>query len=99
MGSYGLPMPVAGCPTADGFNWATGYRFHDTDSGDPNNKWSAGLHLKGPYGVDDMYQHFCMKTVGRVGYCDAEWPQGEYCVFKYGDHCPTGKSIDQVNVG
>ena len=91
VGVYGLPMPTSGCPTSAGFTWETGYCFYDTDNYNPDNEWSDGLHIKGPYWGNDMYEHYCMKTVDRVSECEQEWPLGEYCVYKFGDHCPTGK--------
>ena len=87
-------MPSSGCPNGSGFEWETGSRFHDTENTIPSNSWSEELHLKGPYGLDDMRQHFCMKTVDRVGDTDPIWPSGEYCVFKYGQNCPNGKGTD-----
>ena len=84
-------MPTSGCPTDSGFEWETGSRFHDTDDYVPYNLWSDTLHLKGPYARNDMWQHFCMKTVDRVNDTDPVWPSGQYCVFKYGPDCPNGK--------
>ena len=85
-------MPTGGCPTDSGFEWETGSRFHDTDNKDldPFNDWSDPLHLKGPYARNDMWQHFCMKTVDRVADTDPVWPSGQYCVFKFGQDCPNG---------
>ena len=94
-GVYGLPMPSSGCPTGSDFEWETGSRFQDTDDSSPFNEWSSGLHLKGPYARNDMWQHFCMKTIDYV--TDPVWPSGQYCVFMYGDDCPTGKNPRNPN--
>ena len=85
-------MPTSGCPTDSGFEWETGSRFHDTEDGGFNDVSPDTSRLKGPYFRDDMWQHFCMKTVDRVGDTDPVWPSGKYCVFKYGPDCPSGKS-------
>ena len=84
-------MPTGGCPTDSGFEWETGSRYHDTEDINPANQWSETLHLKGPYNASDMFQHFCMKTVDLLNYTDPVWPNGQYCVFKYGQNCPNGK--------
>ena len=96
LGTYGLRMPVSGCPTSPGVTWETGYCLYDTDDWSPVNDWSTGTHLKGPHWENDMYEHYCMKTVDRLSECEEDWPLGEYCVYKYGDHCPTGKHSQWV---
>ena len=90
-GVYGLPMPISGCPTDSGFKWETGSRFHNNADQRSPNTWSDPLHLRGPYAENDMWHHFCMKTVDRVNDTDPVWPSGQYCVFKYGSNCPSGE--------
>ncbi|XP_071798872.1 uncharacterized protein [Asterias amurensis] len=87
-GVYGLPTPTSGCPT--GVIWETGSRYQDTEDTGSNNYWypSTGIHLLGPYERDDMTQNFCMKTRDHTDEAESDWPQGRYCVFKYGPSCP-----------
>ncbi|XP_071798874.1 uncharacterized protein [Asterias amurensis] len=87
-GVYGLPTPTSGCPT--GVIWETGSRYQDTEDTGSYNYWypSTGIHLLGPYGKDDMTQNFCMKTRDHTDEAEGDWPQGRYCVFKYGPNCP-----------
>ncbi|XP_038051002.1 uncharacterized protein LOC119724149 [Patiria miniata] len=96
LGTYGLPMPIAGCPANASFTWQTGSRFHDTENSESNNEWSPDIHLKQPYERNDMMQHFCMKTVKRSGASDRSWPPGKYCVFRYGTTCPEGMSSGSI---
>ena len=39
-----------------------------------------------------FYQEFCVKdeTAGKKNDFDIIWPDGQYCIFKYGLHCPLG---------
>ena len=91
-GVYGLPTPTSGCPT--GVIWETGSRYQDTEDTYPNNYWypSTGIHLLGPYEKNDMTQNFCMKTCDHTDEAEGDWPQGRYCVFKYGPSCPKSKA-------
>ncbi len=66
-------------------------RFHDTEDTFGKNYWSDPLHLPGYYGEHDMEQRFCMRTVSKATMYDWDWPEGEYCVFKMGSVCPTGR--------
>ena len=88
-GTYGLQMPMPGCPRGSGFQWHTGTRFHDTEDRRPNNHWSSPYDLAGTVGRNNMEQRFCIKTSlkGR-----RPWPKGEYCILKKGN-CPAGLFI------
>ncbi|XP_071798869.1 uncharacterized protein [Asterias amurensis] len=87
-GVYGLPTPTSGCPNNSGVIWETGSRYHDTENGGSSNAWSTGIQLLGPYERNDMTQNFCMKTRDHTDEAEGDWPQGSYCVFKYGPSCP-----------
>ena len=87
-GTYGLPKTNSGCPVAAGVNWYTGWRKHDTEDSRSSNSWTSGIHFPGPYGKNNMHQHFCMKTISNQG--DGAWPRGNYCIFKRSS-CPSGK--------
>ncbi|XP_071798873.1 uncharacterized protein [Asterias amurensis] len=87
-GVYGLPKPTSGCPTNSGVIWETGSRLQDTENGGSSNAWSTGIQLLGPYERNDMTQNFCMKTRDHTDEAEGDWPQGRYCVFKYGPSCP-----------
>ena len=61
-GTYGLPKPVDGCPKADGFEWKTGYRFHDTEDDGTENQHSDSFHLAGEFSDEGIKHEFCIKT-------------------------------------
>ncbi|XP_072014749.1 uncharacterized protein [Amphiura filiformis] len=74
MGTYGLLKPTTGCPS----QWATGQRYHDTEDNNSSNAWSSPCHMSGSYNTNNMYQHFCMKTIDKAGTDDGSWPTGQY---------------------
>ena len=83
-GTWGLPMPISGCP--DGYDWQLGYRYQDSDNTGNSNQWSDVNHF--PSTGENVHNYFCMKT-NEEGTND--WPAGEYCIYaKHG--CPTGFS-------
>lgn len=86
-GTYGLPKPVDGCPSADGFKWKTGYRFHDTEDDGTENQHSDSFHLAGEFSDEGIRHEFCMKTEEDGG---GRWPDGKYCIYKKGVDCPSG---------
>lgn len=86
-GTYGLPKPVDGCPKADGFEWKTGYRFHDTEDDGTENQHSDSFHLAGEFSDEGIKHEFCIKTDDTGG---GRWPDGKYCIYKKGSRCPTG---------
>ena len=61
-GTYGLPKPVDGCPVSDGFQWKTGYRFHDTEDDGTENQHSDSFHLAGEFSDVGIRHEFCIKT-------------------------------------
>lgn len=61
-GTYGLPKPVEGCPAADGFEWKTGYRFHDTEDDGTENQHSDSFHLAGEFSDEGIRHEFCIKS-------------------------------------
>jgi len=61
-GTYGLPKPVDGCPVADGFEWKTGYHFHDTEDDGTENQHSDSFHLAGEFSDEGIKHEFCIKT-------------------------------------
>ena len=88
-GTYGLPKPKSGCPKGSNFPWHSGYRKHDTEDTDSNNKWSSPFDLAGPYYRNNMFQNFCMKTKDTASVYNLPWPRGQYCINKKGE-CPEG---------
>ena len=89
VGTYGLPMPKSGCPKGITFPWHVGTRYHDTEDGSANNRWSTPYHLAGKVSKSNMEQKFCMKTQRTFG---ISWPKGKYCILKKGP-CPQGQRI------
>ena len=94
-GTYGFPMPQAGCPTVPDFTWHQGTRYHDTEDEHPSNGWSSAYHLAGRKAASDMEQKFCMKTQELTNRYNLPWPKGQYCVFKKGQ-CPQGRSTGRL---
>ncbi|XP_786957.3 uncharacterized protein LOC581886 [Strongylocentrotus purpuratus] len=91
-GTYGLPKSLAGCPSG----WEEGYRYHDTEDSGSNNQWSDPLHLAGTWDLNNMRNEFCMKTVADfAGPSGADWPQGNYCIYRWDGSCPSGFVTDQ----
>ncbi|XP_068708333.1 uncharacterized protein [Montipora foliosa] len=86
-GTYGLPKSVDGCPSADGFEWKTGYRFHDTEDDGTENQHSDSFHLAGEFSDVGIRHEFCIKTSEDGG---GRWPDGKYCIYKKGLDCPSG---------
>lgn len=86
-GTYGLPKPVDGCPVSDGFQWKTGYRFHDTEDDGTENQHSDSFHLAGEFSDVGIRHEFCIKTTEDGG---GRWPDGKYCIYKKGLDCPSG---------
>jgi len=86
-GTYGLPKPVDGCPVADGFEWKTGYHFHDTEDDGTENQHSDSFHLAGEFSDEGIKHEFCIKTEEDGG---GRWPDGKYCIYKKGSDCPSG---------
>jgi len=92
-GKYGLPMAKSGCPTANGFSWDVGYIYQDLEDNNSLTTTSLNFHLNAAVlASGDIYQRFCMKTnkstsidIGR-----ANWPYGNYCIYKKGSRCPWG---------
>ncbi|XP_075748630.1 uncharacterized protein LOC119172579 isoform X1 [Rhipicephalus microplus] len=95
-GSYALPMPVSGCPSASGFVWHTGCRFHDifydVVEDDKIRHWSDGIKLQGGLQEDGgVKQCFCVKKEDAPPSSNAtSWPPGNYCILQVGDACPDG---------
>ncbi|CAN7979977.1 unnamed protein product, partial [Ixodes pacificus] len=95
-GSYGLPMPVSGCPSSVGFTWATGCRFHDIAydvvEDDKIRHWSDGMKLKGGLQEDGgVEQCFCVKKDDAPpSNATTPWSPGNYCILQVGDTCPDG---------
>ncbi|KAM7315317.1 hypothetical protein ISCGN_005099 [Ixodes scapularis] len=95
-GSYGLPMPVSGCPSSVGFTWATGCRFHDIAydvvEDDKIRHWSDGMKLKGGLQEDGgVEQCFCVKKdEAPPSNATTPWSPGNYCILQVGDTCPDG---------
>ena len=99
-GQYGLPMEdsVGACPSNSGVYFQIGYRIQDTETfiipliG--GNEWSDPCHLRGPYGKLFTQLNFCNK-VDTSDDPEYDWPAGEYCVYRKGGSCPTGKIYEK----
>lgn len=94
-GTYGLPMPVAGCPNHL-IKWKEGTRYQDTDDdGAPGNGFPEKSTLAGDKDKSYFEHKFCIKTDFRspanVAATDGAFPAGHYCVYKK-FRCPTGKT-------
>ncbi|KAK3585063.1 hypothetical protein CHS0354_004247 [Potamilus streckersoni] len=87
-GTYSLAKPKTGCPHGD-FTWFEGWRFQNTETQSPDNAWSNGINLDGVLNKGDLTLKFCTKGELKPTSFDMDWPQGDYCIFKYGT-CPTG---------
>ena len=83
-GRYSILQATAGCPTG----MSSGWRFQDNkDNG--KNRWR-------PTDIDNCIRfdkgrnfktYYCTKTSeGGV----FSWPQGKYCIARYGPRCPSG---------
>ncbi|KAH8023079.1 hypothetical protein HPB51_010863 [Rhipicephalus microplus] len=89
-------MPVSGCPSASGFVWHTGCRFHDifydVVEDDKIRHWSDGIKLQGGLQEDGgVKQCFCVKKEDAPPSSNAtSWPPGNYCILQVGDACPDG---------
>lgn len=46
-GTYGLPMPLTGCPKAFDFSWQTGFYRQDTEDVKNENNRTIDSHLLG----------------------------------------------------
>ncbi|XP_078382883.1 uncharacterized protein LOC144665526 [Oculina patagonica] len=89
VGTYGLPMPKAGCPKGVTFSWHVGTRYQDTEDSRGKNSWSNPYDLAGSLGRSHMEQKFCMKTIVGDKENGISWPRGQYCILKKGN-CPEG---------
>ena len=90
LGTYGLPMPNAGCPRGTEVSWHSGNRFHDTEDSSSRNRWSSHYDLAGGKAANDMDRNFCIKTLARASEYSLDWPKGQYCILKKGS-CPRGR--------
>ncbi|KAK3597977.1 hypothetical protein CHS0354_042329 [Potamilus streckersoni] len=91
-GSYGLLKPKTGCPLEQNFHWYEGWRHQDSeDMTIYGNKFSDPLNMYGQHDSGSVTQWFCIKGQRTVSDFDIDWPQGDYCIMKYGT-CPVGFS-------
>ena len=90
LGTYGLPMPKAGCPKGTKVIWHEGTRYQDTEDAWGKNYWSNPYDLAGRVWKNDMEQKFCMKTLAKASEYSLAWPKGQYCILKKGP-CPEGE--------
>eukprot|EP00057_Strongylocentrotus_purpuratus_P004501 XP_003728832.2 PREDICTED: uncharacterized protein LOC100893404 [Strongylocentrotus purpuratus] len=88
-----FPKPLAACPSAGGKK--------DTDTttpidSDARNEWSDPIHLAGTREISSMRNEFCMKSVADfAGPSGADWPQGNYCIYRKDGSCPSGFATGQ----
>ncbi|XP_078338770.1 uncharacterized protein LOC111101591 isoform X2 [Crassostrea virginica] len=87
-GTYGLYMPVSGCPT-DPARFQTGYVTQDTEDRSNSNQWTAGIHMQGPMSHGAITTRFCVRQTPETNDYNRAWPRGNYCIAKKGN-CPSG---------
>ena len=91
-GRYSLPQPRAGCPAG----WTSGWRGHDNENKNNKNTWNPhNLNEYVQIGLGADYTIFyCTKTyTGDSGFA---WPEGNYCIARYGGSCPNGFSGGEI---
>ncbi|XP_015754342.1 PREDICTED: uncharacterized protein LOC107333990 isoform X2 [Acropora digitifera] len=86
-GTYGIPRPVSGCPSVDGFQWMTGWRSQEAYYYESNNNKSASFHLDAVVNKQKVKRSFCLKTSTAKDQNRTTWPSGQYCIYKKGN-CP-----------
>lgn len=88
-GTYGLPMPVTGCPSDGVTAWKTGWTYHDTEDDNNENQRSNIFHMPGNFSAHGIQQKFCLKDSNNGNSGSEIWPEGKYCLYKKGV-CPSG---------
>lgn len=84
-GTYGMPMPDAGCPSDGITEWKSGWTYHDTEDDNNDNQRSNIFHMPVNFSAHGIQQKFCLK-VGNNGNTGSEiWPEGKYCLYKKGE--------------
>lgn len=76
-GTYGLPKAKVGCPLSTNMTnseWATGWRYEDTEDEDSRNLKSLSFHLDAIVDAD-INRTFCIKTKDNKK-SSVEWPPG-----------------------
>ena len=103
-GNRGIPyVKTGGCPIARGFSFASGSRTHSANLANAvshsqhfppliktemaliNDEYTGALYF---LPIAYVTQHVCIKTSTSAG--TGDWPKGKYCLFVYGNECPTG---------
>lgn len=84
-GTYGLPMPLTGCPKAFNFSWQTGFYRQDTEDVKNENNRTIDSHLLGNVNNRYIEQSYCIKSTFTKS--NSFWPDGKYCIYKKGE-CP-----------
>ena len=54
-----------------------------------NNYNSPSYHLSGSVNEHGVRQEFCVKDTEDLA-TNYSWPEGQYCIYKYGPKCPVG---------
>lgn len=83
-GTYGLPMPMSGCPTDGITEWKTGWTYHDTEDDNNDNQRSNIFHMPGNFSAHGIQQKFCLKVANNGNTGSEIWPEGKYCLYKKG---------------
>ena len=86
-GAFSLPKPKTGCPQQGS---AEGYVYQDTeyDTQDPDHyNVSNPIHLMLKPDSDGVETHYCTILSSNS---NKQWPNGSYCIAKYGASCPLG---------
>ncbi|XP_074610957.1 uncharacterized protein LOC141865538 isoform X2 [Acropora palmata] len=88
-GTYGIPKPKAGCPSADGFEWQQGWRSQDSDGNENAENTNSIFHVDAVVDGKMVNRSFCIKTEAATNAGNMAWPPGQYCIYKR-DRCPSG---------
>nr|XP_011455971.2 uncharacterized protein LOC105348311 [Crassostrea gigas] len=87
-GTYSMVAPRTGCPS--GFK--VGWRYQDNEDAGTQNRITTDHHFQGFF-FNDMISYYCSKTSSSGS---GSWPRGNYCIMRYGSHCPSGFSSGSV---
>ena len=83
-GSYALPRPKSGCPITSGNTWKFGSRLYDIKFASSTNNY-----LRNTVSSLFFVENFCSRSPS-IERSEANFPRGQYCVYKTGNSCPAG---------
>ncbi len=86
-GKWSLPEPREGCEPG----FTHGCRGHDTQG---SNAFTNAHLLTGSFQEDDINMCYCTKTSDITS--PFRWPEGRYCIARYGNVCPADFQNGQI---